>query len=345
MRRIKYYISFITVLVILVSCKKDKDSFVKVESLSKNGDEFFFGEKVPVWVAVKQNQEEDKTYVSPVTYKWECDGGKLLGLPGLAENLWEAPREAGKYTITITVTKDGKTDIRKTEMFVSSYFFDRFSSSTTAWKNNDTKVSQNKTLGRMELEVSKADKFTGNFRYEFNDPELKAPFSASADIGWFDKYPTTKLNNNKSENNTWWRFQLNRPPQDKIFIEDIRFEFWPVGTRIGSNPASNANFRYTVRNLNTGAATTFNFPINNPAFTFANGQSKKMVFTLTTDHLVIVYIDGVEVYRTDALKLWREANGSKDPVYVFSWRYEYPQLAKMFIDNAVFTNDGKDLGK
>ena len=46
------YISFLIIafMVIAGSCKKEMNT--KIESLSKSGQEFYFGERVPVWAAV-----------------------------------------------------------------------------------------------------------------------------------------------------------------------------------------------------------------------------------------------------------------------------------------------------
>lgn len=343
MKKYKYSLYVLFTLMIFSGCQKEKGS-VQIVSLSKRGSEFFFGEKVTVWTSADIVDHSGAAYKSDATYKWECDGGSFAGVPGLFENVWVAPKAGGKYTVTVTVSDKGSTDMRKTEMYVSSYFFDKFESATTAWKNSDTKVSYNKTLGRMELSVSTASKFQGNFRYEFADTALKAPFSCKADIGWTSKYPTGKLNANKTENNTWWRFQSNRPPHDKKYIDDIRIEFWPVGTQIGVTPALNAKFRWETYDIVSGSKVWTDMPINLPAFTFAKDQVKNMIFTLTADHTAIIYMDKVEIWRTDAMKLWRTANVNIDPFYIFSWRYEYPRDAVMTIDNAYLTNDGTDLG-
>ena len=344
MKKMKYSLFVLLLAVIFSGCKKE-DASVQIISLSKKGSEFFFGEKVQIWVSANINDHTGAAYRSSATYKWECDGGGFSGVPGLFENVWIAPQKAGKYIITVTVEDNGAKDVRKTEMYVSSYFYDKFERSTTSWKNSDTKVAYNTTLGRMELSVSTASKFQGNFRYEFGDTALKAPISCSADIGWTSKYPATKLNSNKTENNTWWRFQSNRPPHDKKYIDDIRIEFWPVGTQIGVTPALNAKFRWETYDITSGIKVWTDMPINDPAFTFAKDQVKNMIFTLTADHTAIIYIDKKEIFRTDAMKLWRTANACVDPFYCFSWRYEYPRDAVMFIDNAYLTNDGADLGK
>jgi len=182
MKKIKYSLYVLLALMAFSGCQKEKGN-VQIVSLSKKGSEFFFGEKVTVWATANIDDHSGAAYASDATYKWECDGGSFTGVPGLFENVWVAPKAAGKYTVTLTVSDKGSTDIRKTEMNVSSYFYDKFESTTTAWKNSDTRVTYNKTLGRMELSVSTAGKFTGNFRYEFADTALKAPFSCKADIG------------------------------------------------------------------------------------------------------------------------------------------------------------------
>jgi hypothetical protein len=343
MKNLKYSLYVLLTLMIFAGCQKEKGS-VQIVSLSTKGSEFFFGEKVTVWATANINDHSGAAYKSDATYKWECDGGTFTGVPGLFENVWVAPKAAGKYHITVTVSDKGSTDVRTSEMYVSSYFYDKFESATTAWKNSDALVAYNKTLGRMELSVKTAGKFTANFRYEFADTALKAPFSCKADIGWTSKYPAAKLNANKSENNTWWRFQSNRPPHDMKYVDDIRIEFWPVGIQLGVTSVLNGRFRYETYDINTGIKVTYYIPINDPAFAFTKDQVKTMAFTLTADHTAILYMGGVEFFRTTAIKDYRTANGCVDPYYVFSWRYEFPSSAVMFIDNAYLSNDGTDLG-
>src|SRR5262245_49432929 len=112
----KYVIILLSLAII--SCKKNKD--VNLQSVSKAGEEFYFGEKVPVWCVT----EGDKNDMS---YEWSATGGTFDGwrTQNLFENLWIAPGAKGEYTITAKVNGGGS---KSTNMKVTRYFFDEFQS-------------------------------------------------------------------------------------------------------------------------------------------------------------------------------------------------------------------------
>lgn len=49
MRKIYNLFSIVALCVFAFACKKDVD--VKIDSLNRPGNEFYFGEKVPVWAS------------------------------------------------------------------------------------------------------------------------------------------------------------------------------------------------------------------------------------------------------------------------------------------------------
>ena len=92
------------------------DSFIEIDSLSSDGDEFFCNQKVKIWMNVHSSD------LWNTDYEWSADGGILTQPQGLDEMTWKAPNVPGTYTIRCKVTVGGKTDIREKKMYVSSYF-------------------------------------------------------------------------------------------------------------------------------------------------------------------------------------------------------------------------------
>src|SRR5215207_8766938 len=107
MRRIYNSFSIIAVCLLAFSCKKDID--VKVESLNKAGQEFYFGEKVPVWASTAGDKND-------ITYEWTATGGSFDGwrTQNLYENLWIAPDVPGEYTVSVKAIGDGNTSTKST---------------------------------------------------------------------------------------------------------------------------------------------------------------------------------------------------------------------------------------
>src|SRR5687767_6565276 len=110
------------VCMIAFSCKKDID--VEITSLNKAGQEFYFGEKVPVWASTNGDKED-------LTYEWSATGGSFDGwrTQNLYENLWIAPAVAGEYTVTAKANNGGSSSSKSTQMKVTRYYFDEFQSS------------------------------------------------------------------------------------------------------------------------------------------------------------------------------------------------------------------------
>ena len=78
MWKIYNYFSVIALCIFAFSCKKDAG--VKIESLNKAGQEFYFGEKVPVWASTAGDKHG-------MTYEWSATGGTFDGFR--TQNLYE----------------------------------------------------------------------------------------------------------------------------------------------------------------------------------------------------------------------------------------------------------------
>jgi hypothetical protein len=346
MRNIKFYILFILTGLAFSGCEKEE--MVEVDSLSAMGDEFFFGQKVKVWMAVKTDN------LPAARYTWSCEGGRLTQPQTLDENTWEAPRKAGTYTITCTVDVNGTKQTRTREMVVSSYFFEKFDKAAQNSFTFNSSANSEKE-GRREVRVSSATATRGYMQRAYGDPELKAPFSTQLEAAWISNFPANPIavGSSKSENTLYYEWLLNRDPdkQDNLFIDNIRFEWYPVGRATLGLPVANGQpyngyVRFQQRNITTNATTTFNVYVNHPALAFAQNEYKKVSMSVDADYMVHIYVGAAEVLKTDALKNWRTTNNSKDEIYLNQWRFNYVsnstgQVAPIYrVDNAYTTNDG-----
>jgi len=148
--------TLVALCVFAVSCKKDKG--LMLESLNKAGEEFYFGEKVPVWATTAGGDLND------MTYEWTATGGTFDGFrtQNLFENLWIAPNEPGEYTITVKAKSNGSTSSKSTKMKVTRYYFDEFQSAFTlngnGWSTSNTTnnliTNTDTAASRLELTAS-----------------------------------------------------------------------------------------------------------------------------------------------------------------------------------------------
>jgi hypothetical protein len=345
MKSIKYYLSVLLLTVMISGC--EEESFVEIDSLSALGDEFYFGQKVKVWMVVKTDD------LPSARYTWTCQGGRLTQPQTLDENTWEAPREAGTYTVTCTVDVNGTQKTRSREMYVSSYFFEKFERGT---QNAFTLPSSSATLknGHMEVRVSSATATRGYIQRSFADPTLRVPVSTQMQLGWISNFPDKeiKIGATTAQNTLYYEWTLNRDPdkQDNLFIDNIRFEWYPVGKSNGLpvDPLGqpwNGTFRFQQRDATTNVTTIFNYYLNHPALTFAQNQLKKVSMSIDADYIVHIYIEGEEVFTTDAIKTWRATNNAKDDIYLNQWRLNYVSNSGapapyIYVDNAYAVTDG-----
>jgi hypothetical protein len=341
--------SVIVFLALLWACS-DEDPTVEIDSLSALGDEFFYRQKVKVWMAVKTND------LPAARYTWTCDGGTLTQPQSLDENTWQAPREAGVYNVTCTVDVNGVKKTRSHEMLVSVFYFDKFERTPYTFTPNNSSASLVKNpldgTGHLETRVSSTTATRGYVQRAFDDLQLHAPFSSQAQVGWVSNFPTKeiKIGTVTAENTLWYEWTLNRDPdaQDNLFIENLRFEWYPVGKSNGlpkfNNVPWNGTLVYAVRNVATNTSVPFNIYINHPALTFAQNQYKKVSLSIDPSYIVHVFVEGVEVLNSNAIQQWRLTNNSKDDIYVNQWRINYVsntgQTPLIYVDNATAVEDG-----
>lgn len=325
----------------------EEPATVEIDSLSAMGDEFFFGQKVKVWMAVNTND------LPAARYTWSTVGGRLTQPQGLDENTWEAPREAGRYTLTCEVDVNGKKQARSREMWVSSYYFEKFEkTSHTFTMNSSTGTLKN---GALEARVNSTTAARGYAQRAFADAQLRVPVSMEAQMGWVSNFPkdAIKVGSTTTDNTLYYEWTLNRDPErtDNLFIDNIRFEWFPVGKTSGlpvdeNKKQYNGFLRFQQRNATTSTTTVFTIPVNHPGLTFAQNEKKKVSLSIDSDYQVHVYMGGTEILKTDAIRKWRVSSNAKDDIYVNQWRINYcsnsagqtsPTIA---IDNAYVTTDG-----
>jgi hypothetical protein len=349
MRHTKKYLPALLATLLFLGC--EEEPMVEIDSLSAMGDEFFFREKVKVWMAVKTDN------LPAARYTWSCDAGRLTQPQTLDENTWQAPREAGTYTITCTVDVDGVKKTRSRQMIVSGFYFDKLERTPHTFTTNSSTANLvldpvTKT-SHLEARVNSTTATRGYVQRAFDDLELKTPFSTQAQVGWISNFPTNQITigTSTAQNTLYYEWTMNRDPDrvDNLYIDNIRFEWYPRGKSSGLPVAAgfgawNGNLRIQVRNVSTNGTSFLNAYVNSPALTFAQNQFKKVSITIDADYVAHVFVEGVEVINSNEIKQWRTNFNITDDMYVNQWRINYVsntgQTPLIFIDNATGLNDG-----
>lgn len=319
--------SIITVCALLFSCKKDAN--VTIDTLSKSGEEFYFGERVPVWAVVPG----DKTDIS---YEWSATGGSFDGwrTQNLFENLWIAPSEPGEYTITAKAKNGGSSASKSTTMKVTRYFFDEFQSIYTlngnGWSQSNTSQSLVTDVdpAKSRLELTSSSSSGPNLRRSLNLSELKIPFSIRTVLGWKKHFEPGKA--------ITISLYFAQPvgSSDIPYLREIRWEIFPtepVATKDNYQiryetfvPATNISKFSTAGNI-LPLPQLLTDPVKgkNPALSMADGGEKTLSFSIDAENVFHTYIDG---------NLWFTSNGIKD--WLAYMKTTYPQfqnpLAKEF---------------
>lgn len=353
MRKIYGAVLVFSLSMLALSCKKEK---VEIETLSKAGEEFYFGEKVPVWAGTRGDLKN-------LSYSWTATGGTFDGwrTQDLYENLWIAPTKVGEYIVTATA-KDGKaTASRSTAMKVTRYFFDEFQSSFTfdgnGWAQSNATATEiddsDPNKARVEL---LANATSGpNIRRTLNLAELKIPFSVSTKFGWKTFFrPTQSI--------TLSVYFVQPAANPTIpYMRELRLQIQPT-----VNPATTDNFTVGFESYIPSNASSSKFsavgavlPAPPPLFTvvrgrkpelaFANGQERTISMSIDAANVVHVYIDGVLWFQSNGYKDWvtyckGAYPGFPDPI-VKEFRIAFPAKANsneagsVLVVNNVYIND------
>lgn len=338
------------------SCKKDVD--VRIESLNKSGQEFYFGEKVPVWASTTGDKND-------MTYEWTATGGTFDGwrTQNLFENLWIAPNTPGEYTVTATAKNGGSTSSKSTTMKVTRYFFDEFQSAYTlngnGWSTSNTSNSlkTNTDAALSSLEVTASSTSTPNIRRTLNLSELKIPFSIRTRLGWKSYF--------RANSTITLKLTFKQPSNPNYpYIREIRWEIWPT-----VNPATTDNYqiRYEtfVPATNTSKFSTVGNTVPNPLplinpvkgkrsdLAMGNGVLKNLSFSVDVNHVFHAYVDGTLWFTSNSIKDWlayakTTYAGFEDPV-AQEYRVEFPAKESnksgttLVMKSVYINNDGEIL--
>jgi hypothetical protein len=306
MRKVYSLTSLLAAAILFTACKKDLD--VNVDSLNKAGEEFYFGERVPVWASTTGDKED-------VTYSWSATGGTFDGwrTQDLFENLWIAPSTPGDYTVSVTAKNaSGSSSTKSTLMKVTRYFFDEFQSVFTlngnGWStSNTTNALKNSDAANSTLELTASSSSAPNIRRTLNLSPLKIPFSIRTRLAWKNYF--------RPSSTIVISLFFEQPSNPNYpYIREIRWEIWPT---VNPGTTDNYQIRYetfvpasNVSKFSTVGNTVPNpLPLISPVkgkradLAMTDGQFRDLSFSVTADNVFHAYIDG---------NLWFTSNGIKD---------------------------------
>jgi hypothetical protein len=300
----------LTILVVCIfafSCKKKVD--VRIESLSKPGQEFYFGEKVPVWAVTAGDKNE-------ISYEWSATGGQFDGIrtQNLFENLWIAPSTAGEYTVTATAKNSGSSSSKSTVMNVTRYYFDEFQSAYTtngngwSFSNNSQTLKTATDPAQSFLELTASSSSGPNVRRNLNLSELKIPFSVRTKLAWKGYFRP-----NQAITISMYFAQPTNPTIP--YIREIRWEVFPTVDPLSTD---NYQLRYEtfIPSSNTSKFSAVGNALPNPLplidpvkgkkadLSMANGVLKNLSFSIDADNVFHAYIDGALWFTSNGIKEW-----------------------------------------
>ncbi|MEO8404184.1 MAG: hypothetical protein ABI480_06300 [Chitinophagaceae bacterium] len=355
MLKINRLFLFMVVCLFAFSCKKKID--VKITSLNKAGEEFYFGEKVPVWASTAGDKNE-------ISYDWTATGGSFdnYRTEHLFETLWIAPNTPGEYTVTATARNTGTSSSKSTAMKVTRYYFDEFQSAYTlngnGWSTSNTSnnlITSTDTAGsRLELTASSTS--APNVRRTLNLAELKIPFSIRTRLGWKTYF--------RAAQTIVISLFFNQPADPTVpYIREIRWEIWPtVNAATTDNyqlryetfvPSTNVSKFSTVGNVAPDPLPLIS-PVKgkNPDLVMANGQLKNLSFSIDADNVFSAYIEGNLWFTSTGIKDWLTYTkatypGFKDPV-AKEYRVAFPAKdanpgTVLVMKHVYINNDGQIL--
>lgn len=323
----------------LASCSDD--SFIEIDSLSSDGNEFFCNQKVKVWMNVRSSD------LWNTNYEWSADGGVLTQPQGLDEMTWKAPNVPGTYTIRCKVTVGDKTDVREKKMFVSSYFFEKFEKAPYAFSGQSsttlslkTEKVNGQTNGWLQANVNSSSEVNRYLNRSFGDPELATPFSIRAKLGFESNAPTLQtIKVGNKTGNTMLEFQLNclkDPASETGFISRVSFSWYPTNVTPGfpevpegavsPDGSTTYNSRVSIQTRNVlGLTTTYDYYYTiSKMSTFTNKNHKRVGMAIDENYQLLVFMEGEQVLITPAIGELRASNQMQGGVFIDNWRVVFP---------------------
>ena len=338
----------------LSACQKD-DSYLQIETLNTDGNEFFCNQKVKVWLCVHSSD------LWHTDYHWTCDDGTLTQPQGLNEMTWKAPATPGVYTITCTASIGKSEDTRKKTMYVSSYYFEKFekSSYTITLQSNNKNALKKESNGNQYLQiyVNSSSEYQRYIRRSFGDDALVTPFSTRMKIGFDDKnVPTTQKTKvgSKSGNSSFsYQWSLAAIPENENnYISQIKVEWFPIvpndgypavpagGTIIENSTVYNARVHVEQVNQLGKKTSVDEYRYVEGMNTFTANTPKTVSMGVDENKVLHMYVDGVETLTSDAVANLYETMQCKGGMHINNWDFYYlngngnKNVPKMYIDDA-----------
>ena len=341
MKRIDKFIIGLLFIFWLTGCSDD--SFIEIDSLSSDGNEFFCNQKVKIWMNVHSSD------LWHTNYEWSADGGTLTQPQGLDEMTWKAPNVPGTYTIRCKVTVGNKTDIREKKMFVSSYFFEKFEKSPYAFSGQSsttlslrTETVNGQTNGWLRANVNSSSEVNRYLNRSFGDPELTTPFSIRAKLGFESNAPTLEtIKVGNKTGNTMLEYQLNclkDPASETGFVNRISFFWYPTNVTPGfpvvpegaTSPdgSTTYNSRVSIQTRNVmGLTTTYDYYYTiSKMSTFTNKNYKKVGMAIDENYHLHIFMEGEEVLTTPVISELRTLNQIQGGIFIDNWRIVFPNV-------------------
>lgn len=330
---------------LLSGCLQKDKGTLRIDSLSVDGDEFYCFQKIKMWMCV----ESDNLFIAD--YEWGCDDGHFTEGQGFSEACW-IPHTVGKHEVWCKVTVGKNTETRYRTMNVSHYFFDFFENTVRDGSLSITSAKRSRPLtwaeqsgmtntvnvneGYWSCRLNIANEATRYVNRSFTaDPDLTAPFSCRATIGWTSNMPadTVTVGTRTAPATIGYRFVVDRALDvTGAYVDQIDFAWYPrsaASTDVlpldptGSGEKCNGMFSFRK----TGDGSTVTLPriwFYHPELESEAAEYKKVAFNLTEDYKVTIWVEGMKVFETDAIKTWRSNNNVTGKFLIREWRIPLP---------------------
>jgi hypothetical protein len=317
----KHYILFLMAVVFMAACK-DEES-IEITSLSKGGDTFYFGEKVPVWTMLRSNPGN-------VSYDWECTGGVFDGhsTQHLFENLWIAPHQAGEYTVQVTANLDDRSESRQTSMKVTNFYTDTFEDirNPYGWVASGGVFLWN--VGSLTIQNSSDTRDVGLAKELTAADDLKPPFSIQVQSN-YSAY-RTGVSSVSSSSGIGLRIEFAQPSgnPEKPYVNSLRWFFCPTAT--------NNNHQLLIYQTipENGAATLMHNSTSRSNFlAFPANELHTFTITIREDLQLLISIDGEILFDTDLLRNFVAKNEVTQDFRVSQFLFQAPRKSVAIAPN------------
>ncbi|MDR2627919.1 MAG: hypothetical protein LBC40_07795 [Dysgonamonadaceae bacterium] len=294
----KQYILFLMAVVFMAACKDEEN--LEITSLSKGGNTFYFGEKVPVWTMLCSNPGN-------VSYDWECTGGVFDGhsTQHLFENLWIAPHQPGEYTVQVTANLDGQSESRQTSMKVTNFYTDTFDDTRNpaGWVTSGATAIWN--VGALTIQNLNDTREAAIYKVVSVSDDLKPPFSLQMQMN-YSAY-RTGVTNVGSASGITLRIAFSQPPvnPEKPFVQYLSWIFCPVAT------GNNAQLVVSAYTPEIGrSSTAYSVATRDARLSFPSNETHVITLTLDSDLLLTASCDGQAIIdKNDAIRQFVNDNG------------------------------------